>query len=244
MLPESTTQKRPAVRINLLRAHGSPTRYLYCNRGCRCVSCRGSSRDYWASRHQEKADYDAAYRLSHRESIKARSAAYNKDHVEERRSWWATWSEAHRDDLAAYRAAHRDERKVSAAAYYVANREARLAYGRTYYDSHREQKAAYAASYLVRNREKCAAWGRNRRARLRGNGGSHSAADVRAQYDRQRGRCYWCGVKIGWRKKHVDHVTPLVLGGDNDAVNIVVACPFCNDSKGSKHPMDFAGVML
>ena len=83
----------------------------------------------------------------------------------------------------------------------------------------------------------CAHW-------VRDNGGTHTAAAVRSQYGRQRGRCYWCGKKVPWGKKHVDHVVPLALGGSNGPENLVVSCVRCNARKGAKHPMDFAGRML
>jgi 5-methylcytosine-specific restriction endonuclease McrA len=79
--------------------------------------------------------------------------------------------------------------------------------------------------------------------------GTHTAEDIAAQYERQRGKCYWrhanqdCWVTLedGY---HVDHVTPLILGGGNGPENLVIACPRCNHRKNAKHPMDFAGQMF
>jgi len=106
---------------------------------------------------------------------------------------------------------------------------------------------AWHASYRKRNREVLRERGRvassRRRARELAATGSHERGDIEAQYERQRGRCYWCGKKVG-DDYHVDHVTPLALGGTNGPENIVVACPHCNLSKSAKHPMDFAGVMF
>jgi 5-methylcytosine-specific restriction endonuclease McrA len=54
-------------------------------------------------------------------------------------------------------------------------------------------------------------------------------------------------IQSTWRRStsgyHVDHVTPLALEGSDGPENIVLACSHCNQSKGAKHPMDFAGVM-
>lgn len=80
--------------------------------------------------------------------------------------------------------------------------------------------------------------------------GTHTGADVKAQYKRQRGKCFWgrkinpdCAVSLkdGY---HVDHVTPLVKKGSNGTENIVISCPRCNMAKHSAHPMDWAGVMF
>lgn len=92
-------------RVNLLHAHGSPTGYLYNQRGCRCVACRG-----W------RAAYHAAYHLTHREEIAARDAAYRITHREERAAYSAAYHVTHREERAAYAAAYR-------AAYSATHRE-------------------------------------------------------------------------------------------------------------------------
>jgi len=66
--------------------------------------------------------------------------------------------------------------------------------------------------------------------------GSHTIEDVKRQYDRQKGKCYYCGKKLGTGKNayHVDHIIPLSRGGSNDISNLVIACPQCNVSKQDK----------
>jgi 5-methylcytosine-specific restriction endonuclease McrA len=188
---------RTTIRVNLLRAHGSPTRYLY-RSGCRCAACRAAASEHYA-----------VYDSSHRDV----RAAYRASHAEERAAYYAAKSEW----IA--------ERK---AAYYAANREEAAARGAAYHAAHREQSRAKYNAY------------RSRKMRATG---THTAADVQAQYKRQHGRCYWCSKKVG-SDYHVDHVVPLFLGGSNGPENIVVACPWCNESKGAKHPMDWAGRLL
>lgn len=91
-----------------------------------------------------------------------------------------------------------------------------------------------------------------RRARKLSTPGRHTAADIREQYDRQRGRCFYgrrvnpdCAGSLK-RGFHVDHVIP--FAGERDASNgvenIVLTCPSCNLRKRNKDPMDFAGIML
>lgn len=80
---------------------------------------------------------------------------------------------------------------------------------------------------------------RTRRARLRGAEGTHTAEEVEAIHKKQKYKCAECGVSTK-KKKHVDHIMPLALGGSNWASNLQILCPFCNDSKGAKHPIEFA----
>ena len=115
----------------------------------------------------------------------------------------------------------------------------------------RERCRPFTAAYAARYPEKRRARRRNRRALERNVPGTHTAADVQAQYKRQHGQCFWrkvnpaCAVSLkgGY---HVDHVVP--LGGDrsssNGPENIVLSCPQCNGSKHVSDPMDWAGVMF
>jgi len=128
----------------------------------------------------------------------------------------------------AWRVEHADERAERDRAYYAEHA-----------DERREWQRAYVATHIV----ELAARNRNRYARKKGNGGTHTADDVRAQYARQNGRCYWCKAKVG-DTYHVDHVMPVILGGSNGPENLVIACPTCNLSKGGMHPMDFSGRLL
>lgn len=113
---------------------------------------------------------------------------------------------------------------------------------RLYYQANREAIAERQRLHQQNNRDLYCAYNRNRRARQQNASGSHTAADVAAQRSRQKGKCYWCGKKVG-DDYHVDHVVPLSKGGSNGPENIVIACAACNLSKGAKHPIEFAGVL-
>lgn len=76
------------------------------------------------------------------------------------------------------------------------------------------------------------------RAKIRKAGGRHSARDILALFDAQRGRCAACRCSIAGGYD-VDHVVPLFLGGSNDRLNIQLLCQSCNNRKGKKHPVLF-----
>ena len=86
---------------------------------------------------------------------------------------------------------------------------------------------------------------RNRKARVKGAQGKHTASDIKAIFQRQKGICATpnCGASLhrsGKNIMHVDHIMPLVLGGSNDAFNIQLLCPPCNLIKAAKHPDEWA----
>lgn len=80
---------------------------------------------------------------------------------------------------------------------------------------------------------------RKRRARKKGNGGEHSTADVLDLLTKQRSKCAECGksIKDGYE---VDHIMPLSKGGTDNRSNLQLLCKPCNQSKGAKHPIDWA----
>lgn len=215
------------MMVNLLHAHGSPTRYLS-NKGCRCCLCLAAAADhrrrYGAAHRAERIERMAAWRAENPDKTSAYSAAYYAEHREERLAYNATYREAHREEIAAgkraWEGAHEQER--------LAQRE-----------EHLGDHAEATKRWRTRHPEQRGVDRRNRRAREANAPGSHTAADVTAQYARQGGRCYWCGEKTG-RHYHVDHVVPLAKGGSNGPENLVISCPTCNLRKSTKLPHEFA----
>lgn len=54
------------------------------------------------------------------------------------------------------------------------------------------------------------------------------------------GRCEWCSSSLLGRDFEIDHIISLYQGGKHHAENLAVACPECNRSKATKHPVRFA----
>lgn len=67
----------------------------------------------------------------------------------------------------------------------------------------------------------------------------------RVLYDKQDGRCYYCGDILGGfitgvtgARATVDHIVPRAAGGANALDNKVLACEWCNSAKGDTWPYD------
>jgi 5-methylcytosine-specific restriction endonuclease McrA len=87
-----------------------------------------------------------------------------------------------------------------------------------------------ALSPAERKRKNKRSYKRRKRAK-----GSHTDEEVRLQYCLQDGLCYWCMKEVG-DDFHRDHYIPIARGGTSHAYNIVISCPHCNLSRGSKLP--------
>jgi 5-methylcytosine-specific restriction endonuclease McrA len=204
-----------------------------------CTKCgteKPATREFFAHRDGARLRADcrscqrsrsARYYIQHRKDIIARVKARYETHREEMSSYYRARYADHREEVLeycrAYNAAHREEHYARSRAWVVAHRDESRAHARRYNATHPEQMATIQ---------------RNRRARLHGNGGSHTDADIRAQYEAQQGRCQWCGKAVG-DDYHVDHVMPIKHHGSNGPENLVIACPTCNLRKNAKMPHEF-----
>jgi len=232
MQPDCTTPPlKTCTKCGDTKTHGEFSRNSSTKDGLQS-QCKTCAAAYRAEHAEEYAAYQAVYRAEHSEEKAAHDAAYRAEHRDEAAAYFA-----------AYRAAHREEKSSYMAAYYASHRDERAVAMRAYSAGHAEDIAAYKKVWRAGHSEEIAACNRNREARKLGNGGTHTAADIRAQYARQKGTCFWCHEKVR-DTYHVDHVMPVILGGSNGPENLVIACPTCNLSKGAKHPQDFAGRLL
>lgn len=251
MRAKASTPAPPCTpRVNLLRAHGSPTCYQY-NKGCRCCSCVSAKasydRAYRERNHARCRDRERRYYLAHRDDRLAYSRAWASRNPEKHREYEAMYAQRHAAEIAgrkrAYAGARKDDLQEYLRAWRQTHREQTANSAREYRERHRLERSEYMRGWHRRNPGARRAYRHNREARKRDLPGTHSAADVRAQYERQSGRCYYC-QKVVVSGYHVDHVIPLSKGGSNGPENIVIACADCNLRKNAAHPMDWAGILF
>jgi 5-methylcytosine-specific restriction endonuclease McrA len=99
-----------------------------------------------------------------------------------------------------------------------------------------------ASEYRRQRSEAYAVHARNRRPRIKGNGGSHTAEDIGIILTQQGFRCAACGADVSDRNtRHVDHIVAISKGGSNWPENLQVLCAPCNLSKGDSSFEDFIG---
>jgi hypothetical protein len=124
-------------------------------------------------------------------------------------------------------------------------REYKRTYDLKYYYEHREHQSEVSKLYRQTERGIIAKRARahNRRARKRNAIGTHTVEELHQQLKRQKGRCYYCGVKLGKGRDswNGDHVVPLSRGGTNYIDNIVISCPTCNYNKSTKFLHEWEG---
>lgn len=177
---------------------------------------------------------------------------WHQEHPEKRREIARNYGARNREKIRQYgreyRRVNADKIKAKVRRVYKISPEKRREYRRNYQKKHAKELAArsrerYALApkpfnernrrWKKKNRDKVRDHDRRRRARLLEAKGSHTAADVSTQFERQHRRCYYCDSKLK-NKYHVDHVIPLARGGSDAPDNLVIACAKCNQKKNAK----------
>jgi 5-methylcytosine-specific restriction endonuclease McrA len=201
-------------RANLARyAEGARARYQADPEQARAIAA--TSRE----KHREAINERERTRRATPE-VQAQKAAYRAAKAEERRAYNAAYREAHRDEIRAksraYYAADPDAAKERIARSTAANPE-------KYQGIRRQWKAA--------NKDAVNASTHRRRARIKGNGGSYTAAEWRALKAAHDFRCLMCERQEPAIRLTVDHVIPISEGGPNTIDNIQPLCKSCNSKK-------------
>lgn len=152
------------------------------------------------------------------------------------------WQKANPDKLKANQARYRDrngeKERARHTKYQSENRGKILAYQKEWRAKNRVAIKLADATWRKLNPEKNRIKAHNRRARIRDNGGKLSPNLAAKLYRLQRGKCACCGLPLG-DDYHLDHIMPVVLGGENVDANIQLLRDVCNLQKHAKHPVEF-----
>jgi len=158
------------------------------------------------------------------------------------------YNEAHKQEKQEYHkkyhAMHREEQRVNKQRWRENNREKRREQGRRYYAKHSAKLKEKHRQWRKNSPQRMVVHAANYKARKRSAMGTHTEADIEAQFKRQKGHCYYCKcrmTKVPYQPNSatVDHIVPLDRGGLNDPSNLVIAFFTCNSSKGNKLPHEW-----
>jgi 5-methylcytosine-specific restriction endonuclease McrA len=177
-----------------------------------CKKC--GSTEFYANRNCKPCTINRVEKWS-RENKERQLASINK------------WREENKDKVRATSRKHNkkysQKYEAVSAQWAIENQDKRIQAGREW------RKNNPASARAIKQR---------RRARLIGVGGSFNSEDIKKLMSLQKYRCVVCEAGIA-EKYHIDHIMPIALGGSNDAWNLQLLCPKCNQQKSARHPVEF-----
>ena len=111
-------------------------------------------------------------------------------------------------------------------------------------EAHPEKARENSRQWKMENPDRRRAHSRKRRAIKQSQIGewSNDAVIEFQLFQKQQGLCSYCPAEIDLTNRstfHLEHRTPLSRGGLHCVTNVVLACPSCNLSKGSKTAEEF-----
>lgn len=172
--------------------------------------------------------------------VRSRVAKYRRENPEKVRAADAAKYAKHKDKINMREAKRRKEIpevfKERNRRYYAQNRVAGQKKRRAYYASHKSEHKARMERWHLENPGANRTYGQNRRTRIAGKKLSKDIASKLLVL--QKWKCACCGKKLG-KNYHLDHIFPIVLGGENVDANIQLLRGECNLKKHMKHPVDF-----
>lgn len=118
------------------------------------------------------------------------------------------------------------------------NKEHRREYNKQWKKENKEYYNEYQREYYKEHPDKTRARTHRRRTRKANAQGDYTAKDIKRLYNKQEGKCLYCGCNLG-EDYHVDHFIPLAKHGKNSPDNLAIACADCNLSKNSTVPYDW-----
>jgi len=183
------------------------------------------------------------HRLAYLGECRARSREYHATHKAERTIWRKARGELERSQQRVrslrWHQNNPDAFRAQQQRWKRDNKERCRISGRLYYLANVEKIAKRGRAYAIANHEKLAANTRNYNARKRSAEGHHTADDVMAIYNRQKGKCIACLCRLA-KKYEVDHKVAIFNGGSNWPSNLQIMCVSCNRSKCAKDRYQWA----
>ena len=128
--------------------------------------------------------------------------------------------------------------KKKAAEWYVKNKNLSFERNREWKKNNPEKYQECHKNYSKANSEKIKIKSQNRRALKKKNKGVISKDLISKLLRLQKGKCACCSLPLN-DDFHLDHIVPLVLGGEHADSNIQLLRSECNLKKGGKHPVEY-----
>ncbi len=214
-----------------------PAGYKKCTK---CGAVLPATPEYFYRAKDERYSVTGACKSCTKKYRRAYYEANRERVLETNRRWRKKNKDRIREINRKYQAEHREQYREYQRQWYWRNPERGRKSAKKWRQNNPEKRRVTIRRWHEQNPERNRFYAHRRIARKNNAIGSHTVDDIKQQYKKQEGKCYWCNTAVA-DTYHIDHVIPLSRGGSNSPDNLVISCPTCNLSKGSKLPSEWSG---
>ena len=122
--------------------------------------------------------------------------------------------------------------------YYQKNKNTLLRQNKEYRIKNKNRLSSYRKEFAKTEIGKAVQANTNHKRRIAIREGNVSSSEI-LKLKSSSFLCYWCLSLIKNERIHLDHFLPISKGGKHELSNLVISCPKCNQTKGSKMPHEF-----
>ena len=192
-----------------------------------CIKCGASNRTTNGQCRPCSAIRAAAWRANNPEKAGELRNKWKSENPEKVRASTDKWNAANLEKVRAARTAR-----------YAANPKKERLSNSAWRAANKSKSDAYNKQWNIDNPESSRRKNHARRARKNAAGGMLSKGITAKLFALQRGQCPCCKQPLG-DNYHLDHTTPLMLGGANSDDNVQLLRAECNLKKSAKHPVAY-----
>lgn len=196
-----------------------------------CRLCRNSKAKEFRKNNKDNLSKKEKIKYEkNKERIKLRVNKYRRKNIE-----------AIKQKQKIYYKKYKDGIRLKAKQHYANNKYEFAVRSSKYRATNKQRILAQQKAWREKNKDYVLNNVRRRRARQNNAQGDTSPNIKQILFLRQKGYCPICRNRLPKEsnKRHLDHIMPLVLGGDNTDYNVQLLCCKCNLQKNKLDPIEF-----
>lgn len=196
-----------------------------CGLQAKCRECRAAAAVEYRARTKERRDaYNKEWYAANADRVHERYLRQRPERLQAMRDRWAAMTlEERRAESRAYYEKDIEKSREQRRRWQAANAEERKVYMRAYYETNRSRFGDYRDARTQRIKDQFV-----------------EEVDALILLERHDGVCGICGGDVDPLDYHIDHVVPLIRGGEHSYANTQPAHPLCNRRKGRRLPEGMA----